>query len=132
MYNLRNHFASLFNSAHIKMTIILMVAAGLLIIGSQITGTTDNLPGLSMLFTGAILFFFSLLHPWRKTKNYVIFLLVCLAIIILIFAGIYILAALHLDKYISEAFVMITILLFCLPGIFASILGIIYCSTRKQ
>lgn len=132
MNNLKNHLVSLFDSSHIRMTIILVISGLLLITGSQITGTTDNLPGLTMLFTGVILLFFSVLHPWRKMQNYAILAGVCIGIIILVFLAIYILAALHLEKYISEGVVMITILLICLPGIVVSIIGILVCAGRKK
>ena len=130
--NLKNHLVSLFDSSHIKMTIILVISGLLLITGSQITGTTDNLPGLIMLFTGVILLFFSVLHPWREIKNYAILAGLCVGIIVLVFLAIYILAALHMDKYISEGVVMITILLICLPGIVVSIIGILVCAGMKK
>ena len=132
MINMKNHFISLFDPSHLRWTIILLTSAVLLIIGSQITGTTDNLPGLAMLFSGVICLFFTFLHPWRDIKNYAILAGVCFGIIILVILGIFILASLHMDKYISEGVVMITILLFCLPGIVVSIIGILLCTARKK
>ena len=132
MNNLKNHFVELFDSSHIRMTIIFVISGLLLIIGSQVIGTTDNLPGLTLLFTGVILLFFSVLHPWRKTKNYSILAGFCIGITVLVFLAIYILSSLHLNQYISEAFVMITVLLICLPGFVVSIIGILICSGRKK
>lgn len=129
---MKNHFISLFGPQHLRWTIILLAVAVLLITGSQIVGTTDNLPGLALLFSGAVILFFSILHPWRQTKNYAILTGVCVGLAILIFLGIYLLSAMQLQKYISEAFVMITILLFCLPGFVTGIIGILICTTRKS
>lgn len=132
MNSIKNQLITILDSSHLRLTIILLVSSVLLITGSQITGTTDNLPGLAMLFLGVILLFFSFLHPWRDIKKYAKLFAVCLGIIILVLLCIFILAALHLDKYISEGLVMITILLFCLPGIVVSIIGIIIFASSKK
>jgi len=132
MNSLKKHLTSLIAPSNFRWTIILLVSSALLIIGSQIIGITDNLPGIAMLFTGTILLFFSLLHPWRQTINYIILAAVSLGITVLIFLGIFILSSLHLDKYISEAFVMITIFLFCLPGLVVGIIGILLCAKKKK
>lgn len=131
MNPVKNHFINLFASSHLRLTVILLISSILFIIGSQITGTTDNIPGLAMLFTGVILFFFAFLHPWKDIKNYAILFGVCIGIIILVILVIAILASLQLDKYISEGVVMVILLLFCLPGIFVSIIGILICTVRK-
>ena len=132
MNNIKTHFATLTDRSNLRWTIMLLVSSALLIAGSQIAGTTDNLPGLAMLFVGVILLFFAVLHPWRDIINYIILAGVSLGLIILIFLGIFILSSLHQTKFISEAFVMITIFLFCLPGIVVGIIGILLCATKKK
>lgn len=132
MNPIKNHLTTLLDSSHLRLTIILLTFSALLIISSQIIGITDNLPGIALLFSGVIILFFSFLHPWRDSKKYAILFAVCLGIIILVFMCIFILSALHLDKYISEGIVMITILLFCLPGIFVSIIGIVIFANKKN
>jgi hypothetical protein len=127
---MKTHLLSLFDQAHRNWTLSLFSFALILIIGSQIVGTTDNIPGLLMLFIGIILLFFSILHPWRKARNYGILAGICGGILILGWLGIYLLAALHLEKYISEGVVMITAFLFCLPGIIVGIIGSIICAFR--
>jgi len=129
---MKSHFLSLFDRAHRIWTISLFAAALILITGSQIVGTTDNIPGLLMLFIGIILLFFSILHPWRKARNYGILAGICGGILILGWLGIYLLAAMHLEKYISEGFAMITGLLICLPGIIVGIIGSIISGYRQE
>lgn len=128
---MKSHLLSLFDPAHRWKILSLFITAILLIIVSQVVGTTDNLPGIAMLFIGIILLFFSFLHPWRDTKKYAILAGVSVGIIILVFLGIIILSALDMQKYIIEGVVMGIMLLFCLPGIVVSIIGILICA-RKQ
>jgi len=90
MNPIKDHFTTLLDSSHLRLTIILLISSVLLITGSQITGTTDNLSGLAMLFIGIILLFFTFLYPWRDIKNYAILFGVCLGIIILVILGVYI------------------------------------------
>lgn len=129
---MKSHFLSLFDRAHRIWTISLFSAALILITGSQIVGTTDNIPGLLMLFIGIILLFFCILHPWRKARNYGILAGICGGIIILGYLAIILLSALHLEKYINEGIVMITAFLFCLPGIIVGMIGSIICAFRQK
>ena len=129
---MKKHFQLLFDPAHRWMTLSFFLAAVLLIIASQVVGTTDNLPGIAMLICGMIFLFFALLHPWRKSQNYGILAGVCVGLIVLTFLGISILAALHKDKYISEAVVMGFIGLICIPGILAGIIGAIIWAVRNK
>jgi hypothetical protein len=129
---MRSHLLSLFDRGHRIWTISLLLAAVILITGSQIVGTTDNLPGLTMLFAGVILLFFSVLHPWRNAKNYGILAAICGGLIILGFLAIILLSALHLQRFISEGIAMVTLFLFCLPGIIVGIIGSFLCSLRKE
>jgi hypothetical protein len=129
---MKNHFITLIDTAHRRLTIILLISSALLIIGSNITGIVDNLPGILMLFAGVILLFFSFIHPWREIKNYAILAVVSIGIIFLIFLAIFILSALHMQKYINEGVVMVPILFFCIPGIVVSIIGILICAGMKK
>jgi hypothetical protein len=128
----RSHFLSLFDRAHLKWTIALFLASLILIAGSQLVGTTDNLPGLAMLFSGVILLFFSVLHPWRNAKNYGILAAISIGLIILGYLVIILLSVLHLERFISEGIAMVTLFLFCLPGIIVGIIGSIICAFRHD
>lgn len=129
---MKTHLLSLFDRSHRILTISLLTVALILIIGSQVVGTTDNMPGLVMLFVGTILLFFSLLHPWKKAKNYGILAGICIGLIILGYLAIILLSVLHLERFISEGIAMITAFFFCLPGIVVGIIGSIICAFRQN
>ncbi len=129
---MRKHVISLFDPAHRWWTISFLLTSALLIIGSQIVGTTDNLPGIAMLLGGMICFFFALLNPWRKSKNYAILIGVSAGLIALTFLVIFILSSLHKTEYISEGIVMGFIGLICIPGIVAGIIGILIWSNKEK
>ena len=129
---MKKHVLSLFDPAHRWWTISFSLAFVLLIIASQIVGTTDNLPGIAMLLGGMICLFFTLLHPWRKSKNYGILAGVLAGLILLTFLAIYILSSVHKTEYISEAIVMGFIGLICFPGIVVGIIGTIFWSNRGK
>lgn len=129
---MKKHFTILFDPTHRWLTISLLFASALLIIASQIIGTTDSLPGIAALMTGMICLFFALLHPWKKSTNYGILAGSSLGMILLTFLIIHILASLKMESYISEGVVMIFIGLICLPGIIAGIIGTIFWSIRSK
>ena len=129
---MKKHFLSLFDPSHRWWTISFFLASVLLIIISQIMGTTDNLPGIAMLLFGMVCLFFALLHPWRKSKNYAILAGVLFGLILLTFLAIFILSSVHKTEHISEAIVMGFIGLFCIPGIVAGITGILFWSNREK
>lgn len=129
---MKKHFQSLFSSLNWKKTISLAVASVLMIVASQIIGTTDNLPGIALLLGGMVSLFFAMVHPWKKSTNYGILAAVCLGLILLTFLMLYVLMLLKQTKYISEGVVMIFIGLICLPGIITGIIGTIYWGSRKK
>jgi|ERR1035437_1433857 hypothetical protein len=129
---MKKHFISLFDPDHIKWTISLFTIAVLLILISDIVGITDNLPMIAMLLTGIILLFFAVLHPWRKSGNYGILVLVCVVILLMEMLAIHILASMHLNKYLSEGIVMSVAFFICVPGILVGIIGAIICAVRKK
>ncbi len=129
---MKSHFLSLVNPSHRWLTLSLLVASVLLVSASQFVGTTDNLPGLLLLFVGVILLFFTFLHPWRKSSNYVKLSLVSVGVAVLTFVMIFLLSMLKMTQYISEALVMSTIFLFCLPGIVVGMIGNVFFSLRKK
>jgi len=129
---MKKHFISLFDSAHLKWTISLFTIAVLFIIISSLVGISDNLPMIAMLLTGIIILFFSVLHPWEKAVNYGILVGVCVGILLLEWLGIHILAAMHLNEYLSEGIAMGVAFLICVPGIIVGIIGAIICAVRKK
>jgi hypothetical protein len=107
------HFISLFQTGNRKKTVILLVIAILLICISIIIGTTDNLPMIAMFFTGLILLYFGILHPWGKASRFAILTAVFIVILILDFIW----------PFINEGIAM-AVGLGCLAGIIAGIIGI--------
>ena len=128
---MKKHLLSLVDPSNRWLTLSLFISAVLFIVASQIVGITDNLPGILLLFFGVIILFFSFVHTWHKSANYAKLSAVSVGVGVLTFATIYLLATLKLDKYISEAVVMIIIFLFCLPGIVVGIIGTIFYSLRN-
>ena len=129
---MKKHFTVLFDSSHRMWTISFFTTAILLIIGAQITGITDNLPGILMLLSGIILMFFAFLHPWRNKKNYAILIAVCMGILILEWFGIQILNRINKAEFISEGIAMTVAFLVCIPGIMAGIIGIIFLLIKNR
>lgn len=129
---MKEYLMSLIRPEHYKKTMFLFISAVLLIIVSQVIGTTDNLPGLLALFSGMILIFFSVLHPWRNWKNYAKLAVWAISAIAVTFIFIWVLSLLHKTEYISEGVVMILIGMICLPAIFTGIIGALYWLFRKQ
>lgn len=129
---MKNHFSSLLDPSHRWFTISFFLASVLLIIASQVVGTTDNLPGISMLLLGMVFLFYTIINPWRKPANYGILAGVCLGLIALTFLVIYLLSAVHKTEYISEGMVMGFIGLICIPGFVAGVSGIVFWASRKK
>ncbi len=129
---MKNHLISLFAADHLRKTIILFVVAALFIVISSLVGISDNLPMIAMLLSGIILLFFAVLHPWEKASNYWFLILVSVVILLLEGLAIFILARMHLDKYLSEGLVMGITFIICLPGILVGIIGGIFCAVRKK
>ena len=129
---MKKHLQSLFDPQHRLLTISFFLASALLIIASQIMGTTDNIPGILVLFCGVICLFFALLHPWRKSNYYAILAGVCFGLILLTFLIIYILMLLQKTEFINEGVVMILIGLICVPGIVTGIIGLIFWGFQKK
>ena len=129
---MKNHLILLFAAERFRKTIILFVVAALFIIISSLVGISDNLPMIAMLLAGIILLFFAVLHPWKKASNYWFLILVSFVILVLEGLAIFILAKMHLDRYISEGIVMGVTFIICLPGILVGIIGGIICAVRKK
>jgi hypothetical protein len=129
---MKKHFLSLFNEVNRLRTTSFLATTALLVFGSQLEGTTDNLPGIGLLLGGMIFLFFSFLHPWRKVEYYAILIGVSVGVIVLVMLGIQMLVWLKKTEYISEGVVMTIIFLFCLPGILTGIIGTLICAFRKK
>jgi len=130
---MKKYFQILFGPEHLMRTISLFASSIVFIIGAMIVGINDNLPGLAMLVTGIIFFYFSVLHPWRKAENYAILIAIFVGVMILEWLSIQLFIKLKWEKYLSEAVLMILAFFVCLPGIIAGLIGVFICVfTRRQ
>jgi hypothetical protein len=129
---MKKHFISLFDASNRWRTISYFLASALLITASLIVGIADNLFGIAMLFGGIIFLFFSLLHPWKKWKNYAIMAGIFAGIIVLTMAVTIILGLTGNEKYINEAWVIIIVCFICIPGIIVGITGAILHRKRNR
>jgi hypothetical protein len=129
---MKKYFISLLDSSHRWYTIFFLLFSVLLIIGSQLVGTTDNIPGLSMLLGGMVFLFYTFLHPWRKSSAYAKLAGVSFGLILLTFLAIFILSSLHKNQYLSEGIVMGFIGLICLPGIVTGVAGALFWANRGK
>ena len=130
--SIKKHFKSLLDPAHRWFTMLFFLAFIILVITSQVIGTTDNLPGIAALLGGMVSFFFALTNPWRNTTYYAIMAGVCLGLIALTFLAILLFSALHKTEYLSEGIVMGFTGLICLPGIVAGISGAVFWCVRSR
>ena len=139
---MKKHFLSLFDPAHRWWTISFFLAAVLLIIAAMVVGISDNPPGIALFYSGMILLFLALVHPWRKWENYAILAGVCAGIILLVFVVLHIYAAIFITpgvpntptatENVIEAFLFILILFICVPGIIVGIFGAIFRAIRRK
>lgn len=129
---MKKYFISLLDPSHRWFTIFFLLFSVLLIIGSQLVGTTDNIPGLSMLLGGMVFLFYAFLHPWRKSSAYAKLAGVSFGLILLTFLAIFILSSLHKNQYLSEGIVMGFIGLICLPGIVTGVAGALFWANRGK
>ncbi len=129
---MKNHFKILFDHDHSLRTMSLSASAIAFISGAVIVGINDNLPGIAMLLTGIVLFYFSILHPWKKPEYYAILIASCVLILILEWLSIHLFMWLKWEKYLSEGVIMILAFFVCLPGIVAGIIGVMICVFRKS
>jgi hypothetical protein len=111
---MKDHFIKLFDATHLRKTIIFLVIAAMLVLFSLLTGISDNIPMIALLLAGMVFFFFALLYPWNKIRNFAIFTVTCLAILVADF----------LWPFISEGFAM-TVGMICFAGVITGIMGII-------
>ncbi len=130
--SIKKHFLSLLDPARRWFTLIFLLLSIILVIASQVIGTTDNPPGIAALLGGMVSLFFAFTNPWRNATNYAIMAGVCLGLIALTFLAIMVLSALHKTEYLSEGIVMGFTGLICLPGIVAGAAGSVFWAIRKS
>jgi hypothetical protein len=129
---MKKHFISLFDADHLRETIKYFVIAALLISISLLVGISDNFLTILMLIIGIIFLWLAVLHPWKKSINYVILLVICASILILEFkGGIGTLVKMNLNNDLLED-IAFGLGFVCFAGIFVGIIGALVCANEKK
>lgn len=120
---MKNHLLSLFNIENRKKTLVFLISSIVLIIASQLVGISDNPPGIVMIGIGVVLFYYSFLHSWKTSRNFIRLIYASLGIVLLLFFVIQISVWMHHTEYLSEGLMMGVFFLICIPLILVGIYG---------
>ena len=132
---MKRYLKKLFEPPNQKITLILLIAGILLLVAGSIIGIADNPPGLVVMFVGIILLLFAFIHLWRKSKPYLILMLISFlgGIIFAILHNLFDALAIHWSELtlipqilegLAVGSFLIAVLL-CPVGIFVGFLGAI-------
>ena len=141
---MKQHILSLFAPVHCWWTISFFLLAVLLIVACIVMVAAGHYQGYALSFAGMIFLFLSLVHTWRKEKNFVIMSVVfaCIYFGIHLILIIYKLASTYInhgmpvkptntENFIS-GIVAVLLWLICVPGIIVGVFGILYWIKRKN
>ena len=136
---MKTYLLSLFNAKNRILTITFMVVSLSLIITSLILGMKNNL-SMNLLFVSGVFFLYlSLLHAWRKARQYFYLLAVTSGILILLFLITFIVSNINLGavnpakiQVLSGGLFTIVGLCICLPGMIIGLLGSIIHGQREK
>jgi hypothetical protein len=120
---MKAHFLTLFNIENRKKTLAYLVSSIVLIIASQIVGVSDNPTGIIMIGIGIICFYYSFVHIWKTSGNFVRLIYASLGLIVLTILAINIFVWMHKAQYLSEGLLMGIFFLICIPLILVGVLG---------
>jgi len=119
----KTHFLALFNIENRKKTLIWLLLSIVLIIASLIIGISDNLPGIVMIGIGLICFYYSFVHIWKKSGNFVLLIYVSIGIALLQILIINIFGWMNKTQYLSEGWIMGIFFLICIPLLLVGVVG---------
>jgi hypothetical protein len=130
---MKKHFSLLFSRTYRWFTIgFFLIGVLLMGIASWVT-IADNPPGIALFYSSIVFFFLSLIHVWRKPSSYFILSGVGAAIILLIFVGIQIYAAIYVPvprttqptetENIVEGILFTLILFISIPALVIGLVG---------
>jgi hypothetical protein len=107
-----------------RRTVWLYAIAFCLILIPLWVGITDNIPMIIALFSGVVLFLYTLLYPWGKVRYYAMMSVAFLVLLILLIKfGIGMLVDMQLPGHSAEGIAM-TVGMLCVAGIIAGIIGL--------
>lgn len=120
---MKTHFLTLFSIENRKKTLFYFLSSIILIIASLIVGIGDNLLGISMLSLGLIWLYYSFVHIWKISRNFVRLIFISLGLMLLEFLAINILSWLQKTQYLSEGLFLGIFFLICTPLLIVGIYG---------
>jgi hypothetical protein len=128
--NMNTHFQTLFNVENRKKTLFYLLSSIVLIIASQFVGVSDNPIGIAMFGVGVIWFYYSFVHIWKKSSNFVRLIFISLGLMLFEFLAIIIMVWLKKTQYLSEGIFMGIFFLICIPLLLVGAFGAF--SRRKK
>ena len=123
MKTMKTHLLTLFNIENRKKTLVFLILSIVLIIASLLVGISDNPPGIALIGIGVPLFYYSFLHIWKTSGNFVRLIYASLGLVLLLGLTIKILVRIHHPEYLSEGFFMGIFFLICIPSILVGLFG---------
>jgi hypothetical protein len=120
---MKTHFLALFNIENRKKTLVFLISSIVLIIASQLVGISDNPPGIAMIGIGIFLFYYSFLHIWKTSRNFIRLIYASLGLSLLLLLIIAIFVRMHKTEYLSEGLLMGIFFLICIPLILVGLFG---------
>jgi hypothetical protein len=136
MNTLKHHFLMLFDRAYRWWTVAFFVAGCILVALGNIMGISDNLPGITLLYSGMILLFLAFIHPWKKPVSFGIFsaAIVTLLVVLILLAILYFYLVKKIDpalqhsafsRFIDGGLEFFALIIF-IPGLATGLLGAIF------
>jgi hypothetical protein len=122
-YSMKAHLTALFNIENRKKTLVFLISSILLIIASQLVGISDNPPGIAMIGIGIILFYYSFVHIWKTSGNFVRLIYFSLGLILLMVLVINSFVWMKKTEFLSEGLLMGIFFLICIPLILVGLFG---------
>jgi len=119
----KRHFLALFSIENRKKTLAYLLSSIVLIIASLIVGISDNPPGIVMIGVGIICFYYSFVHIWKKSRNFVFLIYVSIGTALLQILIINIFVWMHKTQYLSEGLLMGIFFLICIPLLLVGVFG---------
>lgn len=124
---MRKHFIALFDAAHRKLTMLLALISIFFNVASVFVISKEFAYGILLLICGLTCLLYTLVHPWRRGRNYAVMAGLGIVIIMLIFGLSRFLDASGYSQLISKNLLFGATGLICIPCIIVGVIGsIIY------
>ncbi|HLN20554.1 MAG TPA: hypothetical protein VK213_05655 [Bacteroidales bacterium] len=129
---MKRYLLSLFNGTNRRKTLLLGCISTILISSALIMGKFDSYHERLLLFSGIVMSFFTLLHPWGNPANYARLVLISIVVLIIQYIFFIILVRMKLISTDLDEIPIAIALIFCIPGIFTGVTGILISSINGK